>query len=49
LLADTALSWTLGPDGEWTRLNPNGDVDSQAVLLKMAQQRARVMDSPWEL
>jgi polyphosphate kinase len=43
-LADTALAWTLGPDGTWSKVAPEaGDqpLDSQAALMEHAVRAAR--------
>jgi polyphosphate kinase len=43
-LADTALAWRLGPDGEWTRVRPaDGEdpLDSQQALMDLASRQAR--------
>jgi polyphosphate kinase len=45
-LADTALAWELGPDGEWRRVVPAaGDepLDSQEALMELAAQQARAI------
>jgi polyphosphate kinase len=39
-LSDSAVSWTLNPDGSWVR-TPGGSVDIQRRLYEAARQRAR--------
>ncbi len=43
-LADDSLSWTLGPDGRWQRVepaDPDHPSNAQVVLAEKAQRRAR--------
>ncbi|HET9676777.1 MAG TPA: polyphosphate kinase 1, partial [Solirubrobacterales bacterium] len=42
-LADNASSWELGPDGSWTRLQPNGEVRSAQEEL-MARHSAKAAE-----
>jgi polyphosphate kinase len=44
-LADTALAWELGPDGSWSRVEPEpgqAPLDSQEALMERASRAARL-------
>jgi polyphosphate kinase len=48
LLADTACSWELGPDGVWQRVHPKKDDrprSAQAVLMRRARRRVSLARS----
>jgi polyphosphate kinase len=44
-LADTALAWELGADGDWTRVEPEpgeAPLNSQEALMERAARAARL-------
>ena len=43
LMQDNQRAWTLGPDGSWTRLTPNGDRPraTHDVLMRRAAMRVK--------
>ena len=40
-LADQRLSWELEPDGSWRKVDGEGSVDTQALFMALAHDRAR--------
>ncbi len=42
-LADDLLSWNLGPDGEWRKVEPGLGIDAHLTLRGLAEARARAL------
>jgi polyphosphate kinase len=40
MLADDALAWELGPDGEWRKVTPEEGIDAHLTLRSLAEARA---------